>query len=333
MSNIIEMHSFDKGQRMPTVEKVRRDGMNMCFKSRYVIILDDSGNIIKEIHRKNYMGNYLVVLAPVIYKDTYVPLSVVLEIGFGRAVPYSYFRKREGGKLLTFSFVRRPVAKLTDEKLISLFPQIGEAIQKVTDETVSNWENSVWKNRYKDATYLLMASTITIPYEEKSLCYVCLEKALLGREKSHIAMFVSLVKIRLSKLKYANYTDKEIKRFKVVQEIAYVLHEAQYPSHFLEIIRKKMGSMATKNRVLFEQIIEVFKIKPTEGNRDDEFHFALREKYGEKNHIINKFSPSVRTNPKKDAKRKSHTKSGNFLRVEIEVSKDIVQKKHPNLTI
>ncbi len=328
MSDVLTMRSFPN-ERAPTVTKIRSDGIRMYCEARYVIVLNDEGEVIEKINRSlTYTGNFLVVLAPVIYDGWKVNLSVVLEIGFSRSVPYQQYEQITSDGVRYRTITRRPVAQLTDAKIIELLSTISSSLRNIVDEETSHRKKLIWVKYGKDKREMLSGMFVSIPLDEASpLVYVCLEKDFISRTNGHLQLFVDLVKEKLRKLKFAYYPKGQIKRFKVSQEIASILFDANYPVHFLEFIRKKLGKETKKVRALFEQIVEEFEIKTKNKNNIDIFYKDLEKIFSEdKESLIENFKITVQTHPKRDNKRSVHAKD--CLRIEIHPSIEAVQKKH-----
>lgn len=326
MEDFLVVRDFGK-TRPPTKEKILRDGIMMYCEARYVIVLDEHGEVVERINRSiTYTGNFLVVLAPIIHEGKKIELSVVLEIGLSRSVPYQQFEKNfADGKFAVKG--RRPVAKLTDEKIIELLLTFSQIIQDVVDEETSHRKRLIWKKYGKDKKEMPIGIFVTVPFEASPLVYICLEKDFIERANGHLQLFVNMTREKLRKLKFAYYPKDEIKRFKVAQEIASILFDANYPSHFLEVIRRKLGKETGKIRSLFEQIIEEFEIKTKEKDDLDVLHENLEKVFGEnKDILINSFPISVQTHPKRNNRRSTHAKD--CLRIEIHPSKEAIEEKH-----
>lgn len=331
MSGFLTVRSFPN-QRAPTVEKIRSDGIRMYCEARYVIVLNEEGEVVEKINRSlTYTGNFLVVLAPVVYDEWKVNLSIVLEIGLSRSVPYQQFEKWFGKEKISVQ-KRRPVVMLSDEHLIYLMSVIVVAIQDVVDEEVSHRKSLVWNTptTRKNGSYLLNGKFITIPLEITPLVFICLKKDFTARVEGHLSLFVKLTKEKLSTFKYAYYPKGQIKRFKKAKEIASILDEAQYPEHFINAVRKKLGKPTGKYRALFEQIIDEFKISFGIGNENDALLKKLDTKFEENSkHLLEQFPLIVVMHPKRDSTRDVHAR--NCIRVEIYPSEKMIQYKHPEL--
>ncbi|MCF7843654.1 hypothetical protein K9M47_02015 [Candidatus Gracilibacteria bacterium] len=327
MSDFLVMRSFDN-QREPTVVKVRSDGIRMYCEARYVIVLDEEGNVVERINRPiTYTGNYLVILSPIVYKGWKINLSVVLEIGFSRSVPYQQFEQRTCGGVRYRSVTRTPIAQLTDEKICSILSIIGDSFKMIVDEDTSHRKNLVWSKYGKDRKEMPIGMFVAIPLDARPLVYVCFEKDFISRINGHIQLFIDLVRSRLVKLKYAYCPKGEIKRFKVAKEIADILFAANYPAHFLEVIRSRLGKETRKVRSLFEQIVDEFAIKQKPKNDLDLLFEELGKIFSNRSEeLIGKFKISVQTHPKRDERRLIHARG--CLRLEIHPSEEAIQKKH-----
>ena len=329
--NFLVMRDFGQ-TKPPSVEKVKRDTYNMYHYSKYVIVLDEKGEIKEKINRvSGYLGYYLVIIAPVVYQGEKIN-TVVLEIGFARSVPYQQFEKKFEDENKLRIKGRRTIAILSAAALILLLPIISSSIQKIIDEDTSHRKSLVWETRSskKEGIKLVNGKFITIPTDAEILVFVFLEIDLRLRKNGHLSLFVKLTKEKLSTLPYAYYPNRQLKRLKVAKDIAFILGEANYPEHFVNVIRRKLGKETTKYRALFEQIIEVFKISFHSGNENDLLYKALSAKFSDKSEGLMKSSNlSVMIHPKRDKVRKIHAR--NCIRVEVFPSTEAVLEKHPEL--
>ena len=200
MNNIVIPLSFNT-RRAPSVQKVSTDGERMYKQARHVIVLDAYGTVIESFQNPPFgeTVDCLVVLAPILYRESFIEKAIVLEIGFRRFVPYAQTEYRLTGSTKRGPSVRlkkgdpqnknakqaaekhkvfaikprAPVAKLVDKVLIELLPIITSCIQTCVDAIIANWKDSeviqirgsVWNS------YVYTASVfVRIPEEEEILC-------------------------------------------------------------------------------------------------------------------------------------------------------------------
>lgn len=345
MSEFLEMRSFVKNERVPTVEKVIRDGQNMYNSSRYVIVLNNNGEVIETINGKHgFIGNFLVVLAPVTYKGVSIPMSVVLEIGIGRATPYQQFEQWNNDERTTIKG-RKPVAKMKDAFVIKLLPLLSKTLQSIVDQDISH--RSVLAIVVKKATSIRNSVIktrglfIRINKEEEIICYACLARDIETRSHHHVDRFVTNTIKRLASLigKSDYYTDKELAKKSTASEIAYYVNESGYPTHMMEIVREKIIKRDNKSKQyleLFEQILRVFKIKILDTEVDDQkFYVELNKKLGnEKEKLLSNFSVLIGVDVKRTSKRKKsreaenknpeHEQAKNCIIVEVKPSRELL---------
>lgn len=317
MSEFLEMRSFEH-RRMPLVEKVIRDGTNMYNSARFVIVLNDEGEIIEKINGKfGFVGNFLVVLAPVTYKGVYIPMSVVLEIGIGRATPYQQFEQKHNDGRITIKS-RIPIAKLKNDFVIKILPLLAETIQLIVDSDISHRKRLIYTQKKKGYTLIRSnGSFIKIKHEEEILFYVCHLRDIETRRKDHLNRFANHIIKNLTILfgKSNYYTDSELKKQKIknlfpASNIAYSVNEVQYPTHIMEIVRDKIIKR-DKNKKgyieLFDQILRVYKIKILDTKTyDQELYVKLNKKFGGiKERLLNKFPILIEVDIKRTLKRKN----------------------------
>jgi hypothetical protein len=163
------------GRRAPPVDKVINDGKRMFEHARYVIVLDQNGRVTQSFENPPFgktLVDCLVVLAPLMYRNTWVAQAVLLEIGFRRFVPYAQTEYRVNGKIKAIK-PRRPVCKLSDKVMVELLPHIGNAIQVCVNSIIMTWEKSIPIQVRVVGNYTYIASIfVKIPEEEKIFCAV-----------------------------------------------------------------------------------------------------------------------------------------------------------------
>lgn len=148
MDDIFIPVSFTKGIRAPLIQKVIDDAKKMMAMSKYVIILDSCGNIISSptlgSNRKDSKLECLVVVAPLVYRDTRIEHAIVLEIGFNRFVPYAQAEYKTMSKdsiVITKAVKsRRVVANLSSDSLLHLLPHLFDVVQMDIDRRMMCWK-------------------------------------------------------------------------------------------------------------------------------------------------------------------------------------------------
>ncbi len=170
MSEILKPLPLSKGRSFVKTSKLIADGKAMYDHARHVIVLNDKGEISELFENPPFVGvvDCLVVLVPFVkhhYRGTKTILTVVLEIGLRRFVPYAVTEYRPSGKrertprkwgerknnsvlprasrepTVTIG-ARVRVAELSDHVLFDLLPTIAEIIQKQVDGFLAKWESS-----------------------------------------------------------------------------------------------------------------------------------------------------------------------------------------------
>ncbi len=275
MSNFLTMRSFPN-QRAPTVEKIRSDGIRMYCEARYVIVLNEEGEVVEKINRSiTYTGNFLVILAPVIYKGWKVNLSVVLEIGFSRSVPYQQFEKWLGEEKVATKG-RRPICKLTDEKVILLLSLLSDIVKIVALEETHYWKSVTYggeknpaRSRRIDWKCGIFAS---IPVDEEILCYAVYvldieTRSVYLKEKSFF------IKFWFRNFKLAHYSRNQLRSFTGAQKVAEMIMNAEYPKHYLQVV---IGSLSSRNKILLELCVRAFSKEPKEGEEYKELEDLLK---------------------------------------------------------
>ena len=320
------------------------------MEARYIIILDKNGKVVEKIDRSvSYIGDILVVLAPVVYQKQNINLAVVLEIGFSKAVPYGQYRKQlDNSKIRTWR--RRPVVKITDNHLIHIMPEIAQALQNITDKKLLTKRRNLTfftqmkpsGHRSKLGREIFSNMGITISTENSPLVYTCLEKDRDSRERKYINPLVDSIKSDFRKMPHAYYPNKKIKRFKSAQRIAGIIKNGNYSNFFVDEIRRKLGKETTKNRALFELVIDTFNLKFRETSDYDAILESLSLIwFKRRDELVSRFPVSTITFPKRIEKKKKYAvtrgkgkglkfrQAKKCIRVGIHVSEKVVNIKNP----
>lgn len=336
-----------------TIKKAWLDGKNLYNHARAVIILDKNGNIQEIIdRRKGYLVNVLAILGPVAVNGEVIEYSVRGEIGFGRTAPYTTTETEiDGAKEKIRVTKRRVFLPLNEREEIFLLSHIQRIIQKVVDESVLHRKSiTYWKSRHSDSLIYRNGKFITVPSNMLILRFACLAKDMQIKKNGHLNEFASRTRLKLSRLKFWFYPTKRFRKLKSVNEIAYILGEAEYGEYVLEIIRKKIGKEGSKERVLFEQILEEFNLSPMVGKDIEYVNLLSKLGHLEKN-LLETFYLEVNTHQKRIKKKSNYfqdelanrTKKGpayqhatGCLRVEVnasEVAVDLHSKGHSSIDI
>lgn len=324
MNDFLIMRSFDSNQRVPTVDKVRRDGIRMYSEARYVIVLNEEGDVVERINRSiTWMGNYLVVLAPVLYDGWKINLSVVLEIGLSRSVPYQQFEKKIDGKTVATKN-RRPIVKFTDTKIISLTSILSQSLKTIALEETKHWKSVEYGGKRKQVgRRISWKSSIfaSIPHDEEILCYAVYLSDLETRFR-YLKEKVRFIKFWLKKYQFSYYSRKQLRSFAGAQKVAELLINAKYPTHHLHII---LNNLSHKHRELVELSVRAFSPETEEYKELDEilktptapsFYIFLHSRLKMlRNEIKNGWKLHGYVWEKRDANRKVHAQ--NSLRFEI----------------
>lgn len=347
MHKFLDMHSFDKNERVPTAEKIIRDGMNMYDYARYVIVLDDEGNVSEEIDREeNFVGDYLVVLAPTIFKKQKIEKSVVLEIGISRSTPYKPFEKKILGE--DVSIINRiRVASLKDESLLKLMPTISKILETIVASRVATWKNIDFfipkAGRYKRRGIFL-----TIHNDEKILCFANHLMDMTSRNYLKVSRAAGLSRWTKGFHNKA-FSYKQLCSFTRPIKIWEMLRNCNYPEHYLDYVlnqltanqrevvadvlrafsvremRNKKGDNEEKLRVMQLNIKDILKTTPP----PDGFKELQKLYGGKEKEIIKSWPLHIVCHPNRDVKRgenglgSAHAEKS--LRVELVPSKELVK--------
>lgn len=265
MSEFLEMLPFDKKERVPTAEKVIRDGQNMYNNARFVIVLNESGEIIKTIDREhNFIGDIFVILAPVTYKDIYIPMSVILEIGIGRAIPYNGFEqhfKNERTRVIK----RIPVAKFKDENLLKFMPTIAKILEAIVVARVANWKNedffifSAGRSKRRGIFF-------TVSNKDKIICFANYLKDITSRDYLRTSRASGLSRWTRG---FCNkqYSPKQLKSFVRPKKIWDMLSNGNYPEHYLDYI---LNQLTNNQKEVVVDVLRAFSVREMRNKKGDD---------------------------------------------------------------
>lgn len=123
-----------------TLEKVHRDAAMMEKYAKYVIRLDESGNVTNHYRNKTLhrLVDCIVVLAPAKFCSEYVEQAVALEIGLSRFVPYRAAEFKDGQQT-HFLPERTKIGTLPWATIRRMLPILYHAIQTCVDKRMETW--------------------------------------------------------------------------------------------------------------------------------------------------------------------------------------------------
>ncbi len=333
-----------------TLNKAWQDGENLYRHARAVIVIDEQGLPVEVVDRvAGSLVNVLAILGPITIGTTDITRSVRAEIGFGRTSPYKLATKIICDEKLIV-LPRKVYAPLDEQTQIGLFPVVTRLIQKIVDKEIAHRKRlTYYKSHRPGSAEFGNGKFITLPSNLPLLMFACLAKDMQIRIHGHIEEVALRTKRRLGRFRYASYTPDELKRKKVAQLIAEIFAEAKYGMYMIERIRHLIGKETTKERALFELILEVFKITPSKEYSDQNLYLDLKDRYDSiESDLLAKFSLDTMTHPKRiiknkkireDKKRVKERKTktpvykhaSNCLRVEVRPSQEAI-KQHDNQT-
>lgn len=132
-----------KGVRLVSVAKVRRDAELLRAHAAVVIVLNPEGlvtEVITRDPRADQVVRLIVVLAPAFHREQLIGETVVFEIGFSRARPYQQVeRYGTGGNVTFFIKPRHRLRKLTFEEYASVAPVILRDMREMLFALRESW--------------------------------------------------------------------------------------------------------------------------------------------------------------------------------------------------
>lgn len=328
-----------------TLNKAWQDGENLYRYARAVIVIDEQGSPVEVIDRvTGSLVNVLAILGPITIGKTYIDRAVRAEIGFGRTSPYKLAEKMIHDEKIVV-LLRKVYLPLSEEDQLALLPVITRFVQKIIDKEIEHRKRlTYYKSHRPDSVEFGNGKFITIPSNLPILMFVCLAKDMQTRVNGHIQEVAYQTKWRLMRVRYASYTPAQLRRLNAAQSVAEIFGDAKYSEYLLEIIRQKVGKVTTKERALFELILEVFNIVPSEEYTDQNIYFELKKKYGDLEiHLLDKFHLDTVTHPKRSIKNKKiredkqrvkerktktaiYKHANNCIRIEVRPSQEAIKQ-------
>ncbi len=283
--SLLVYRAFGGRRKKPLVAKVVRDGEMMYDHARYVIVINAEGLVTEKFeNHRPYLVNCLVVLGPVVYEKKKISRAVLLEIGFKRFVPYAQAEYLVGKKVKAIK-PRNPVARLSDETMLTLLPKIRNGVQQIVDNSIMAWEKTLpirtLVSKSKDVMgkktdhvfYAVSRIFVKVPTEEPLLCTAML---LAEREwRSGAGMhFDTLARSTKQKLKdylllsgtrnVDRLTDEQIKKATACYVIADMfkirIKYRGYREYAMEAILQGIGGANSPERILLERIFRLYKV-------------------------------------------------------------------------
>lgn len=307
MNSLFIPASFEKG-RVPTVQKVIRDGAKMYQFSRYVIVLDAIGNVIEsfENYSSTEVVDCLVVLAPCVYKGASIDNAIALEIGFRRFVPYKQAEYRLPITETTYKICaikdRLPVISLAKNLVLAILPELVKGIQRCVDSLIGTWQNStpiqIRENKNGDQYTYIASIFARIPKQERLLCAAARFKETEFRLSKTGPLATLAKKIQAlcrefiagnkrSKTEQGDYLQRSIKKSHTIWLIEEALNKRIKYRKFTEQMIYRMlilvGKRNSPERKLLDQVFKVRAIaKPV---KDIELE-ALEKEFGHSRKVI-----------------------------------------------
>jgi hypothetical protein len=325
MENLLIPLSFTN-RKAPLVEKVKVDSERMYAHARYTIVLGEQGNVLesqlKDRTKKNGL-DCIAVFAPMIYRGVRIEKALVLEIGVRRFVPYAETNFRTGkptrrgnlggkriagiepkhsGRRIVIS-PRFPVAKLSEDALFDILPDLTAGIQKCVDAIVETWsESETVQTRWIVAgklvrhvyTYSAQPSvTIRISREEALLCACASfadiawrssptgQLAATARGIKHMLDPFSQSRKRAERDPDGSYEDEFVLEQIMLHYVADRLAKKVrlgYSECLFERLLDHVGPKESIERMLAEQIARLFKITPRQNSPELQLYL---DAYGE----------------------------------------------------
>jgi len=303
-------------------EIFKRKSAYMGENSRVGLLAKQEFRVLQEISCPfGQQADYIVILGPAYVNGVLVEMALRLEIGLNRSVPYRQFEFRTREKVRAIK--DRTHIPLSEAEVLSLLPQLANVIQRIVDERVLAWKkvhHTVKQGKHMQRYY--KGLFFTVEKSEEILAYAFLLRNRICRNRDFLARLAGFVSTCLGGMRYASYSDKELRSYKGTKAIAGTIN-GRYTASQIATVQGMLGNPSkSKDRALFDEILRVFNIKFRQEEEYEKAFRRLDKKYARLKPEISKvFALDVATHPKRDKRRKTHAQ--NCYRFEVQPSQRI----------
>ncbi len=223
-----------------TKEKLLRDVEHVRAHARTVICLDENACVREVIDRANdpHPACLVVVLAPVMYEHECIE-SVVLEIGYSRARPYSSIE--QGGAL--FMPERRRFVRANAKQLAGAYPAILRAMENIVLLARCGWKNrGTWFR--SGPGYIERGIVFTVAKEDRALYRQVLREDVRMRRERYIDWHAKCIARWIGHYRHAGFSRQQLLLFSGARKVGELLSRYTSPFYREALLREfREGSL------------------------------------------------------------------------------------------
>ncbi len=244
-----------------TIRKIQDDARRLRRLARFVIVLDESGAVRETI--ENYPESYecftrpvIAILAPTKIGDKTFPETLVFEMTYERAVPYTRIEENlpRGGKRIPIP-ARHRVRAITESELRSAWPALEQGFVSILRERLYHWKslgNLFWLGKRKGFYSGMLFRCKT---EDVAIYREFWREHLRYRSSDLLDILGSI-----RRYKRPHYSDRQLDAMKGAQTVARVLAERRI------VERRYIIERTRRLRPLLECICAWKNLQTTEEN-------------------------------------------------------------------
>lgn len=244
-------------------DKLLRDARRLKQRARWVLLIDEKGEVRDFIGNDDYVANVIAVLGPVTSHGMKLSEALLLEIGISHGRPYLPTEShRKGGRAQRERMKgRSKAADITLTQLQTVWPMILSIIEESVIQARSTWKN-------KDGWFVNTKAGCKC--FERGICFSVsntdhiLHEAFLLRDvdvRSYLRKNARSIWYFLRRYKYVYYPEKQLKSLVGVKKVVELWQNmSDSPRWSRRYAHRVIGALPSATRTLFRHIADVFHL-------------------------------------------------------------------------
>lgn len=261
-----------------TLPRARRDAGRLKKIARWVVVVDENGNILDLINNEPYLANVFAVLGPANVCGEDIREAVLLEIGISRGCPYARTESSRTGKNRV-ARRRQKVADLSMNQLRTIWPTLLSVLEECVTSARERWTiKGAWSARTNAGMKEFERGiSFSVSSSDQLLREVFLLRDMAHRKYLHKT--ARIIAHFLRRYKYAFYPERQLRSLAGVQKVVDLWKNmTRQPRWRAEYSRLVVHNLPAGKRTLFEHIAYVHNLDLCEDFRTDEkLQFAARQ--------------------------------------------------------
>lgn len=264
------MDSYEAG--LSKLEKrILNDVQSVVRYARYVLNIDEQGNLVHFLKNESWGINVLAVVGPSVVNSVFFEQVLLLEIGFSHTRPYRKTVAPCCGHARKIFSYRKKVASLSETQMKNAGPCIADILVRIAEEVVSKWSS-------REPWYFSVGKRVVAHRKGVHFSFSLKDEMLFKgivvadrKRKNYFDGIVGYVNRVFKRLTYASYPEKQIKRIQSIARTADFLSERIVLACHFQYVKHKIWK-----QVLFQEMMEAFGLV----DMDDVFYFESLLKKG-----------------------------------------------------